>query len=367
MRDKDILKALNEIIDPQSGRGLDDAGLVQGLVVTPGRVGFMIEVASEVASLYGPVRLAAEKRLLQVEGVKTAHVVLTSPLASASAKRAVQPKAALSAAARAQNAPKPQDELARPDFVGRVVAVASGKGGVGKSSLSLGLALGFAALGWKTGWLDADIYGPSGPMMLGLSGAPQLDFERRMIPAMAYGLKVNSIGFLMDTDQAMIWRGPMASQATTQLLTQTRWGESHDPLDVLIIDTPPGTGDVHLTLSQKTKIDGAVIVTTPQDMAVLDARRAITGFEKLDIPVMGLIENMSGLIGPDGNRIDLFGRGGGRKLANGCNIRFLGEIPIDTGFRIGGDEGRPKVALEPESELALRFQSMAQALIDQWM
>ena len=358
----DVLKALNAIIDPATGQGLSDAGLVRALIVSPERVGFMLEVPQDLVTRYGPVRLAAEKALAQLPGVSKAQVVLTAEMAAAPPK---PPSARLSDKAIDQNRPKAPVAAARPDHVKKVVVVGSGKGGVGKSTISLSLALGLRALGLRVGFLDADIYGPSAPTMLGIRRPPEFGTDKLMVPPEAFGLKVNSVGFLVDPDQAMIWRGPMASQALTQLLTQTRWGTAEAPLDVLVVDMPPGTGDVQLTLTQKTVIDGAVIVSTPQEMALTDARRAVTLFEKTGIKVLGVVENMAFFTAPDGSEIEIFGRGGAARLADGLRLSFLGEVPLDPELRKGCDDARPLTALEPDGAMAHRFQVMAQKVLDQ--
>lgn len=350
------LDVLNRISDPVSGRGLSEAGLVRGLVVSPERVGFMIEVPQENVPAYQDVRSQAEAVLARLPGVKKAQVVLTAEAPGAPSRG---PSAKLSDRAVNDGKPKAPVAAARPDHVRRVIVVGSGKGGVGKSTLSLAIALGLKAQGLTVGFLDADIYGPSAPVMLGLNTPPEFGEDKRMVPPQAFGLKVNSVGFLVDPDQAMIWRGPMASQALTQLLTQTRWGTAEDPLDVLVVDLPPGTGDVQLTLTQKTLIDGAVVVSTPQDMALADARRAVTLFAKTGIEVLGVVENMAWFSAPDGSEIEIFGRGGARAMAGALNVPFLGEIPLDPRLRQGSDSGTPLTAAEPNGAMAERFAAIA--------
>ncbi len=362
-----VLTALNAIEDPISGKGLSDAGMVRALIVTTDRIGFMLEVPQDRVTQYGPVRFAAEKLLRGLYKARKTQIVLTAELAPnpspPSPDRA--PSARLSDKAVEQVRPKAPVAVARPDHVKRVIVVGSGKGGVGKSTVSLGLALGLKALGLSVGFLDADIYGPSAPLLLGLSKPPEFGPDKLMVPPEAFGLKVNSVGFLVDPDQAMIWRGPMASQALTQLLTQTRWGTASAPLDVLVVDMPPGTGDIQLTLTQKTVIDGAVVVSTPQDMALSDARRAVTLFDKTAIPVLGIVENMSYFKGPDGAEIEIFGRGGAKAMAVALERPFLGEVPLDPALRKACDEGRPLTALEPDGEIAQRFTAMAQMVLSQ--
>lgn len=334
------------MIDPVSGQGLVAAGLVQGLVVAPApegfRAGFVMEVAAGATALYAPVRDAAEAALTALPGIGRVSVILTAETAPAT--RPVR-HASLSPQAVDQGRPKAPVATDRPAHVRRVLAVASGKGGVGKSTVAVNLAAALAARGLSVGLLDADVYGPSLPTMLGMSGKPEYR-DGMMEPHRVHGLRAMSVGLLTQTSDAMIWRGPMASQALTQMLTQTRWGTEDAPLDVLVVDLPPGTGDVQLTLVQKTPLDGVVIVSTPQEVALADARRAHTLFQKVGTPTLGLIENMSGPV---------FGRGGAEAEAGRLGIAFLGDLPLDAVLREGGDAGVPVVVSDPDSEVAARF------------
>ncbi|WP_028838854.1 iron-sulfur cluster carrier protein ApbC [Thermomonas fusca] len=241
-----------------------------------------------------------------------------------------------------------------------IIAVGSGKGGVGKSTTAVNLALALAAEGLKVGILDADVYGPSVPMMLGLSGRPDSPDGKTITPMLAHGVEAMSIGLLVDQDTPMIWRGPMATQALSQLLNDTRWGD----LDVLVVDLPPGTGDIQLTMAQKIPVAGAVIVTTPQDIATLDARKALKMFEKVNIPVLGLIENMAvHVCGNCGHAERIFGEGGGRKMAEQYGVVQLGALPLEIGIREQGDAGTPIVAAQPDSPAAQAYRAAARALL----
>ena len=354
-----VLAALDAVTDPKSGLGLNRAGLVRGLALGPGRAGFMLEVAAGDAELYAPVRRAAEAALIGVDGVTQAQVVLT---AESGAPERPPRGARLSNEAVSQARPAPVP-AGRPEHVRTVVAVASGKGGVGKSTVAVNLACTLAQEGLNVGLLDADVYGPSAPTMLGISGAPAYGEDKKMVPKAAWGLRAMSIGLLMNADQAMVWRGPMASQALNQMLHETRWGTAQAPLDVLVVDLPPGTGDIQLTLVQRTKLDGAVIVSTPQEVALADARRAAAMFGKTATPVLGLVENMAYFPDPStGQPIPIFGRGGARQEAERLGLACLGEIPIDMALREGADDGRPLAAAEPDSASAQAFKGIAQAV-----
>ena len=316
-------------------------------MVERGRAGFVIEAPADKARIYAPVRDEAEVVLKTLTEIERAHVVLTAE------QPAARPRgASLSRAALDQGRPKAPVATDRPDHVRRVIAVASGKGGVGKSTVAVNLAVALAVRGLRTGLLDADVYGPSAPLMLGLSGSPQHDGER-LVPLEAHGVKAMSTGLLVGADQAMVWRGPMASQALTQMLTQTRWGTAEEPLDVLVVDLPPGTGDVQLTLVQKTPIDGAIVVSTPQEAALADARRAVAMFSKTGTPIIGLVENMSGPV---------FGQGGGEREASRLGVPFLGSVPLEPGVREGGDSGRPVVLDDPHGAAAKALAALADSI-----
>ncbi len=331
--------ALNAIPDPATGQGLVASGVARGLTVADDRAGFVIEVPSAAVAAYAPVRDAAEAALKAMPGMARVSVVLTAEAAP------VARKASLSKEAVDQTRPRAPVPTERPAHVRRVLAIASGKGGVGKSTVSVNLAAAFARAGLSTGILDADVHGPSLPTMLGLSGKPDYR-DGLMEPHHAHGLKAMSVGLLTRAEDAMVWRGPMASQALTQMLTQTRWGTAEAPLDILVVDLPPGTGDVQLTLIQKTPLDGAVIVSTPQEVALADARRAHALFQKVGVTTHGLIENMSG---------DVFGRGGAEAEAQRLGAPFLGELPLDARLRRAADDGAPLQT----GDLPARFDAFA--------
>jgi len=372
-----ILKALDAVIDPKSGKGLTSAGLVRGLVLRGGRAAFMLEVAPADIDAYRRVRDQAEAALAEIDGVEIAQVVLTSELqAPSTAQFKVAPRRSASdrgalpeppAARRARIAEDPQAQLhpmvdaERPRHVAKVIAVASGKGGVGKSTVSVNLAAAFAKLGKRVGLLDADIYGPSAPTMLGVDGDPTFDAEKRLNPMEAWGVKVMSIGFIVEPGTANIWRGPMASSALRSLMN-SNWGTEQEPLDILVIDLPPGTGDIQLTLVQKLKMDGVVIVSTPQEIALIDARRAAQMFEKTGAPILGVVENMAYFADSSGARIPIFGTGGARAEAERLGVPLLAEIPIEVALREACDAGRPLVATAPDSPAAKAFLELARKL-----
>lgn len=375
------LAALDRIADPGSGRGLVAAGLVHGLALGPGRAGFMLEVAAADASRYAPVRDAAEAALRALPGVDHAQVVLTNAGEPQTAAFRATPRMAppapppggtrerrggrVSPDAQAQLHPPGAGAAAqRPDHVRHVIAVASGKGGVGKSTVAVNLACALARLGLRIGLLDADVYGPSIPRMLGLVDEPRLGPDKKLIPLQAWGISAVSIGMMVDEGAPMIWRGPMASSAVTQLLNDVAWGSADQPLDVLVIDMPPGTGDIQLTLAQRVSLSGAVIVSTPQEIALIDVRRGVAMFQKTGTPILGVVENMAYFPDPTtGAPIAIFGRGGARATAAEVGAPFLGEAPIDIALRKSSDDGAPLAASAPDSVTAGIFLSIAQQVI----
>jgi ATP-binding protein involved in chromosome partitioning len=363
-----ILEALDTVIDPKSGKGLTSAGLVRGLVLREGRAAFMLEVAPADADLYRSVRDRAEAVLAEAPGVEVAQVVLTTEIQAPSPVYKVSPRRPLPGempqARRARLAEDPQARLhpmveaVKPPHVNKVIAVASGKGGVGKSTISVNLAAALAKLGKRVGLLDADIYGPSAPTMLGVEGEPTFDSEKRLNPMEAWGVKVMSIGFIVEPGVANIWRGPMASSALRSLMN-SNWGTEAEPLDVLVIDLPPGTGDIQLTLVQRLRIDGVIIVSTPQEIALIDARRAAAMFDKTGAPILGVVENMAYFADSSGARVPIFGAGGAKREAERLGVPLLAEVPIEVALREACDQGRPLTSSNTESAAAQAFLELA--------
>ena len=364
----DVLHALAAVVNPDTGTDIVTDGLIKGLQIKDGHVAFAIEVAPERGTAMETMRAAAEKAVFDLPGAITATVVLTAETKAASPARGARAGGAPLAggAPRAGGAPtqpgrpvSPGKDTALLPGVGHVVAVASGKGGVGKSTTAVNLALGFMAAGLRVGLLDADIYGPSMPRMMGITGKPVSVDGRTLDPMENYGVKVMSIGFLVDEETPMIWRGPMVQSALEQLMRDVNWGD----LDVLVVDMPPGTGDVQLTMAQRVPLSGVVIVSTPQDIALLDARKGLNMFTRVEVPVLGIVENMSYFLCPDNNkRYDIFGHGGARREADRLGVPFLGEVPIEIDIREGGDAGTPMVIAHADSRSAATYRDMAKRL-----
>ena len=340
-----VLAQLKTIADPERGGNIVDLGMVSGLALRAGHVAFAIEVDRARAPKLEDLRRAAERAVEALPGVLSVSAVLT-------AERPASPaKAPPAASGRAQPA-KPLVPGVRS-----IVAVASGKGGVGKSTTAVNLALGLKALDLKVGLLDADIYGPSQPRMMGISGKPSSPDGRRLLPMENYGVKVMSMGFMVPEDTPMIWRGPMVMSAINQMLRDVEWGE----LDILVVDLPPGTGDAQLTMAQQVPLSGAVIVSTPQDIALLDARKGLNMFRKVDVPVLGIVENMSYFLCPHcGERSDIFSHGGARREADKLGMEFLGEVPLDMAIRETSDGGTPIVVSQPTSPHATTYRAIAE-------
>ena len=348
----DVLKALSTVTLASGGPTLPGSGRLSQVVIDAGnRVMFSISVDPSEAERFEPIRREAEGRVLALPGVSSVLASLTSERPNAPGPGAPprQPGAA----------PVPPRQGNSLPGVRHIVAVASGKGGVGKSTTACNLALALRAQGLRVGLLDADIYGPSVPKLLGLSGKPRVIEGRTLEPMQAFGLKAMSIGFLIEPESAMIWRGPMVQSAITQMLRDVAWGD----LDVLVVDMPPGTGDAQLTMAQATPLSGAVIVSTPQDLALIDARRGVTMFRKVSVPILGVIENMATFVCPHcGTASAIFGHGGARHEAERLEVPFLGEIPLTMAIRETSDAGRPVVAIDPDGPQARVYQAIAEKL-----
>ena len=354
VNEQQIRDALRQVSDPDRKNDIVSLGMVTGLTVKDGHVAFAIEVEPERGPRLEPLRKAAEKAVFDLPGVLSVTAVLTAhrggPQGSPGQSPAAPPTGRPGAA-----------KVAVPG-VGSIVAVASGKGGVGKSTTAVNLAVALATQGRRVGMLDADIYGPSQPRMMGLAGRrPQSRDDKTLIPLQSYGVKCMSIGFMVAEDTPMIWRGPMVMGAIQQMLRDVEWGE----LDILVCDLPPGTGDAQLTMAQQVPLTGAVIVSTPQDIALLDARKGLNMFRKVDVPVLGIIENMSYFLCPHcGERSDIFSHGGARREAERLGSEFLGEVPLDIAIRETSDGGRPIVVAEPGSPHAKTYQAIAARVWD---
>ena len=355
-----VLDRLKRLKGPDLTADVVSLGLVSNVVAKDRKVFFTITVPAERAAELEPLRLAAEKLVSEMDGVDAVRVALTAeakpvrPAPGASQASAVPPPMQRGAV------PPPAASIEVPG-IKAIIAVASGKGGVGKSTTSVNLALALQANGLKVGILDADIYGPSMPRLLRISGRPQTVSGRILKPMEAYGLKVMSMGFLVDEETPMIWRGPMVISALTQMLREVQWGE----LDVLVVDMPPGTGDAQLTMAQQVPLAGAVIVSTPQDLALIDARKGLNMFRKVNVPVLGIVENMSYFVCPDcGNRHDIFGHGGARREADRIGVPFLGEVPLEMAIREKSDAGTPVVVADPESKDARIYRDIAAKVLD---
>ena len=334
LNEQTLSDALKAVIDPNTGRDFVTTKQLKNLRVEGGDVAFDVELGYPAKSQIASLRKALIAAARTLPGVENVSANLSVKIVPHAVQRGVQllPK------------------------VKNIIAVASGKGGVGKSTTAVNLALALAAEGASVGILDADIYGPSQPMMMGIEGRPESTDGQTMEPMENYGVQVISIGFLVDADQAMIWRGPMATQALEQLLRQTNWGD----LDYLIVDMPPGTGDIQLTLSQRVPLTGAVIVTTPQDIALLDAKKGIKMFEKVGVPILGIVENMAVHVCEKCGHVEhIFGEDGGKKMAAEYNMDYLGALPLNLSIRVQADAGRPTVVSDPDGEIAGLYKSVA--------
>jgi ATP-binding protein involved in chromosome partitioning len=348
---EDVLAALKRLAAPDGRGNLVSAGLVSDVAIDGGTVMFALQASAADVRALEPTRLAAEKAVALLPGVAKTIVALTAERGSAPPPpREPGPKAAATLKAGIPG-------------IKHMIAVASGKGGVGKSTTAVNLALGLQTLGLRVGILDADVYGPSMPKLLGITGKPKAadGGGKMMLPMEAFGLKAMSIGFLVGEDTPMIWRGPMVMSALMQMLRDVAWGE----IDILVVDMPPGTGDAQLTMAQQTPLSGAVIVSTPQDLALIDARKGLNMFKRVNVPVLGIVENMSYFVcGKCGERHEIFGHGGARKEAEKLGVPFLGEVPLDATLRARSDAGQPVVASEPNGLHAAIYRDMAR---DVWV
>jgi len=335
--EQDLLQALSSVQDPHTGKDFVSTRALRNLHIRGGDVAFDVEMGYPAKSLVPALRSSLVAAAKGVAGVDNVSVNIAFKVAAHAVQRGVQLLAG----------------------VKNIIGVASGKGGVGKSTTAVNLALALAAEGASVGVLDADIYGPSVPMMMGANGKPSSTDGKSMDPLENYGVQLMSIGFLVDSDQAMIWRGPMATQALDQLLRQTNWRE----LDYLIVDMPPGTGDIQLSLSQRVPMTGAVIVTTPQDIALLDAKKGIKMFEKVGVPILGIVENMAVHVCTQcGHAEHIFGEGGGKRMAAQYGMDYLGALPLDMQIRLQADSGKPTVVADPHGEVAQIYKQVARTV-----
>ena len=353
--EEQVMDTLAKVVDTDSGKSVVKAGMISGLIVKDGNVGFTVEVDPKDGERKEPLRKACEQTVEAISGVLSVTAVLTAHQEAPAA-----PTIPSGPAPGVGPTPDSQaTERALIPGIDAIVAVASGKGGVGKSTTTVNLALALAAMGRRVGVLDSDIYGPSMPRMMGITGRPTSEDGKTLSPLENYGVSVMSMGFLVEEDTPMIWRGPMVMSAIEQMLRDVDWGE----LDVLVIDLPPGTGDAQLTLAQKVPLTGAVIVSTPQDIALLDARKGLNMFRKVDVPVFGIVENMSYYICPEcGNRAEIFSHGGAREEAAKLGVDFLGEVPLDIEIRETSDSGKPIVVSNPASPQAAAYRAIAEAV-----
>ena len=337
LTEQDLLAALASVQDPHTGKDFVDTRAVRNVRIDGGDVAFDVELGYPAKSLVPVLREQFAAAARRVAGVRNVSVNISTKVAAHAVQRGVQLL--------------PQ--------VRNIIAVASGKGGVGKSTTAANLALALAAEGARVGVLDADIYGPSQPMMLGINRRPESLDGKNMEPLENYGVQVMSIGFLVDQDEAMIWRGPMATQALEQMLRQTNWKD----LDYLLVDMPPGTGDIQLTLAQRVPMTGAVVVTTPQDIALIDAKKGVKMFEKVGVPILGLVENMAAHVCTNCGHVEhIFGAEGGKQMAAEYGIDYLGALPLSLQIRLQADSGKPTVVAEPDSEAAQIYKKVARDL-----
>ncbi len=363
-----VLDGLAKVMSPR-GVALINANVLSAITVDDGKVFFSINVDAAEARAWEGVRAQAEAAVRAIPGVTAAMIALTAERKAGAAAAPAPHRHTHGVPHVSTHRPQPQPASGSPMSkqaeiagIAAVIAVASGKGGVGKSTTALNLALGLRDLGLRVGLLDADIYGPSVPRLTGIREKPQLNDDKKMIPIMRFGLAIMSIGFLVEEETAMIWRGPMVMSAITQMLRDVAWGN----LDILVVDMPPGTGDAQLTLAQNVPLKGAIIISTPQDLSLIDARRGLAMFKKVNVPVLGIVENMSYFACPHcGTRSDIFGHGGARHEAERLAVPFLGEIPLHMSIRATSDSGTPVVESEPTGPYAAIYREIAGKVRDQ--
>lgn len=337
IKSDDVLNALRQVIDPDLNRDIVSLGFVKKLETLDGEVKVVIELTTPACPVKEELKAQAEQLISKVAGVKKVEVTMTAQV-------------------RHNTAQQPGGNRISLPNVKNLIAVASGKGGVGKSTVTVNLAVALAATGARVGLLDADIYGPSIPLMMGTRKERVFQDGAKLLPIEKYGIKMMSMGYAVEEGKPVIWRGPMVHGALTQFLSQTQWGE----LDYLLVDMPPGTGDAQLTMSQSAPVSGAVIVTTPQEVSLIDARKGLAMFQSVKIPILGIVENMSGFVcGHCEEVTQIFSQGGGQKLADESNVDFLGALPLDPRVSVAGDEGMPVVLKNPDSEVAKRYKLMA--------
>jgi ATP-binding protein involved in chromosome partitioning len=342
-----VLEALKTVKYPGYSRDVVSFGLVKDIAVNGGAASVSLQLTGGNAEIAGRIKAEIEQALRGVPGLERMHVEVRAPTGQ-------------TAPIQAGN---PMSRQAKKPGLGRIVAVASGKGGVGKSTVSVNLACGLRHLGVEVGLLDCDIYGPSIPLMMGIRDKPTISAEEKLVPPVSHGVKLMSMGFLIEGDAPVIWRGPMIMKTIQQFISDVDWGE----LDFLLVDLPPGTGDAQLSLCQTVPLDGGVIVTTPQEASLGVVRKGIAMFEKVNVPILGLVENMSYFTTPNGERVEIFGHGGGRAEAGRRNLPFLGEIPIYLEIRQGGDNGMPVVVSNPQGAAGQAFITIAKSLIDEFV